>query len=70
MARAHNTITKGKIRYQLNSINNDVDSFTYDWDEHCESKPDCELIYEDKNGDTYVVYKKADVVIGEFQNID
>lgn len=70
MARAYNTITKGKTKYQLNVITNGAENFTYDWDEHCESKPDCEFVYEDKNGDTYVVYKKGDVVVGEFQNID
>ncbi len=71
MARAYNTITKGKIKYQLNSITNGADNFTWNWNEHCEIQPDCEMVYEeDKNGQEYVIYTKGDNIVGEFLNED
>lgn len=45
--------------------------FIWDWGEYCHIEPDTEEVYEDINGDAYILYKNKDgEVLGQFKNTD
>ena len=64
------TIEKNGKSYVLCFTSEELGYFTYDWDEYCKVNPDIELLFENKDGDSYIIYLKGESIVGEFLNID
>ncbi len=57
------------VEYTYSHTNNNPD-FIWDWEDNCAIEPKTEEIYEDVNGNAYVIYKIDDSVVGTFLNND